>query len=218
MSIRSFKIVFVITMFGLISGCSIKPPMTPSEVTPTLTLAMPYYDQYDNAEEGWRACNITSVAMVLDFYQISPAQNQFARTPDYLHARFGIQQQPKALAKVFNTVAQETNSDVRDHFFEQGTIEQLQTHLQSGHPAIVHGWFTRSGHIMVVTGYDGKYYTVNDPAGRWNLKKYAAGQYDKTVSGHGIKYPAEAFEYAINDNGTGDDLWLHLFSKTKLTP
>ena len=40
--------------------------------------------------------------------------------------------------------------------------------LQAGYVAIVHGYFTNYGHVLVVRGYkDGRYY-VNDPAGRWS--------------------------------------------------
>lgn len=177
--------------------------------------SVPYFFQHDNLEQGWRACNITSVAMVLDFYEVKLPTHKYERTPDYLFARFGIKQQPEELAAIFNVVAREAGAKVRDQFFERGTIEQLREHVKSGHPAIVHGWFTESGHILVVTGFDGENYIVNDPAGRWNLKKFAAGKYDQTVSGENIKYPAKSFDFAINDNGTGDDLWLHLFKQQK---
>lgn len=180
--------------------------------TSQTTQAVPYYFQYDNAKEGHRACNITSIAMVMDFFQIPKSDPSITRTPDYLYQRFGIKQQPQELANIFNTVAKEQQVAVEDQLFLNGTFEQLQEHVKNGFPAVVHGWFTASGHIVVVTGYDGEYYEVNDPAGRWNLKKYAAGQYDNSISGEGVRYPAKAFEYAINDNGTGDDLWLHLFT------
>ncbi|NVK26084.1 MAG: C39 family peptidase [Gammaproteobacteria bacterium] len=176
--------------------------------------SVPYFFQYDNLQQGWRACNITSVAMVLDHYQVSLPEHKYSRTPDYLFERFGIKQNPEELAAIFNILAREANSGVRDMFYENGTIQQLREHVKTGHPAIVHGWFTESGHIVVVTGFDGDNYIVNDPAGKWNLKKFAAGKYNNEVSGKNIKYPAKAFDHAINDNGTGDDLWLHLF-KTK---
>lgn len=179
--------------------------------------AMPYYFQYDNLHEGERACSITSMAMVLDYFAITPPAKEtgFAKTPNYLYDRFGIRQQPEDLAAIFNILAREHGANVRNVFYERGTIAQLRAHLEQGLPAIVHGWFTGSGHIVVVTDYDGTHYTVNDPAGRWNLQKFQAGQYDTSQSGKQIKYPAGAFEYAINDNGTGNDLWLHLFKPTE---
>lgn len=173
--------------------------------------AVPYYRQYDNAERGGSACNITSVAMMVDYFGIMLESPDKSRTPDKIHDRFGIKYNPEELAAIFNIIAREANATVRDEFYERGTITQLRKEVANGHPVIVHGWFTKPGHIMVVTGFDGENYIVNDPAGRWNLQKWGANSYDTSVSGEGIKYPATAFEYAINDNGTGDDLWLHVF-------
>ena len=173
--------------------------------------AVPYYRQYDNAKRGGSACNITSVAMMVDYFGIALASPDKSRTPDKIYDRFGIKYNPEELAAIFNIIAREANANVRDNFYERGTITQLREEVANGHPVIVHGWFTKPGHIMVVTGFDGENYTVNDPAGRWNLQKWGANSYDISVSGEGIEYPAAAFEHAINDNGTGDDLWLHVF-------
>lgn len=172
---------------------------------------VPYYRQYDNLERGGSACNITSVAMMVDYFGIALGSADKTRMPDKIYDRFGIKYNPEELAAIFNIIAREANANVRDVFYERGTIAQLRNELANGNPVIVHGWFTKPGHIMVVTGFDGENYTVNDPAGRWNLKKWGANSYDTSVSGQSIKYPAAEFEYAINDNGTGDDLWLHVF-------
>lgn len=184
-----------------------------------LAAEVPFYDQKENAEEGWRACNITSMAMVLDYYGIPVAGEGSERTPDLLHSAFGIVQDPFELQALFNRTAHAAGSDVRDVFYENGTFEQLRTRAAAGEPTVVHGWFTRSGHILVVLGYDGEYYTVHDPYGHWNGVKWAAsdaGGYDTAVSGRAIRYPAAAFEHAINDNGQGDDLWLHTFERIRL--
>jgi hypothetical protein len=183
--------------------------------------AVPYFDQKDNQHEGWRACNITSVAMVLDYFNVlSPEAKAGLRTPDYLYQRFGIKQQPTELQALFNQVASEQGSVVRDVFYENGTIEQLRALARAGEPTIVHGWFTQSGHIVVVTGFDGAFYTVNDPYGMWKGVKHQKSElaYDTSVSGFGVKYPAKEFEYAINDNGQGNDLWLHTFELLNTKP
>ncbi len=172
---------------------------------------VPYYRQYDNAERGGSACNITSVAMMVDYFGIALEPENKSRMPDKIYDRFGIKYNPEELAAIFNIIAREANASVRDNFYERGTIAQLREELENGNPVIVHGWFTKPGHIMVVTDFDGENYIVNDPAGRWNLKKWGDNSYDISVSGQSIKYPAKEFEYAINDNGTGDDLWLHVF-------
>ncbi|WP_163936063.1 C39 family peptidase [Paraferrimonas sp. SM1919] len=174
---------------------------------------VPFYNQMDNKHEGWRACNITSLAMVLDYFGVQPKNQIELRMPDHIYQRFGIKQDPFELQAVFNMIARDAGSPMRDVFYERGTVKQLQALAQKGIPTIVHGWFTKDGHIVVVTGYDGDYYTVNDPYGKWLGKKWLDSKvnYDTSVSGFGVRYKASEFEHAINDNGTGDDLWLHTF-------
>lgn len=171
--------------------------------------AVPYWSQLQNAYDPYGTCSITSLAMVTDYYGLTNPTSLGKRTPDYLYERFTVLQDVPSLAWGFNTIAQEAGSPVRDYGVTDGTFAELQQRASQGKPTIVHGWFTSPGHIMVVTGYDGTHYTVNDPFGKWNLQKW--GSYDTSVSGKGQRYPKAAFEYAINDNGAGNDLWLHIF-------
>ncbi|WP_428818466.1 C39 family peptidase [Microbulbifer sp. MCCC 1A16149] len=176
------------------------PPQQPS---------IPYWSQLDNYYDPYGTCSVTSLAMITDYFGITdPSDN--GRSPDYIYERFnGVLQTVSALKSGFNTLAQEAGSPIRNVGKENGTIAELRALASQGVPTIIHGWFTQPGHIMVVTGFDGEYYTVNDPFGQWNLQKW--GSYDTSVSGEGQRYPKDAFEYAINDNGTGDDLWIHIF-------
>jgi len=177
---------------------------------------VPFYDQKQNKVQGWRACNITSVAMILDYFVITPKDKVQTRTPDYLFNKFGIKQDPFELQAMFNMVSRDAGSAIQDVFYEHGTIAQLKELASKGIPTIVHGWFTDSGHILVVTGFDGENYIVNDPYGKWLGKKWAKSSvaYDTSVSGQGLRYEAKAFELAINDNGKGNDLWLHTFKNS----
>ena len=176
--------------------------------TPDPTPVVPYWSQLSNAVDPYGTCSDTAMAMVTDFYALTNAATLGMRTPDYLYNRFGKRQTVATLAEIFNTLAAEKGSVLRDAGTTTGTFDQLRQRASQGKPTIVHGWFTNSGHIMVVTGYDGVDYTVNDPYGKWLL---TTGSYDTTVSGKGQKYPKAAFERVINDNGMGNDLWLHIF-------
>lgn len=177
--------------------------------TPTTPEAVPYYWQLENAYDPYGTCSITSLAMVTDYYGLTSQSSLGKRTPDYLYERFTVLQDVPSLAYGFNTIAQEAGSALRDNGVTNGTFAQLRARASAGKPTIVHGWFTSPGHIMVVTGYDGSYYTVNDPYGKWNEQKW--GSYNTAISGKGQKYSKAAFEYAINDNGAGNDLWMHIF-------
>ena len=182
-------------------------PTTPVP-SPVPTPVVPHWSQLSNAVNPNGSCSITSMAMVTDFFNLTSAAALGQRTPDYLNARFGSRQTVPTLAQVFNTIAMEKGSSLRDNGTTTGTIAQLRQRASQGKPTIVHGWFTNPGHIMVVTGFDGTHYTVNDPFGKWLLMQ---GSYDTTVSGKGQRYPAAAFDRVINDNGMGNDLWLHIF-------
>ncbi|MDX5405600.1 MAG: C39 family peptidase [Chromatiaceae bacterium] len=170
---------------------------------------VPYYNQLDNVNQPTSTCSVTSLAMVTDFFGITQPSDT-VRVPDQLYQRYGLLQDVPVLSGAFNQLALEAGSSARATGLTNGTFAQLQEHVSKGLPAIVHGWFTPPGHILVVTGYDGEYYTVHDPYGKWDLTKF--GGYDTSVSGKNIRYPKAEFEHAINDNGTGDDLWLHLFA------
>ena len=176
---------------------------------PPAPQAVPYYWQLQNAYDPYGTCSITSLAMVTDYYGLTNPNSLGKRTPDYLYERFTVLQDVPSLAYGFNTIAQEAGSSLRDNGVTNGTFAQLRARASAGKPTIVHGWFTSPGHIMVVTGYDGSYYTVNDPYGKWNEQKW--GGYNTAISGKGQRYSKAAFEYAINDNGAGNDLWLHIF-------
>lgn len=172
-----------------------------------------YYSQVDNFRDGTRSCNITSLAMALDHHGITGPQILGERTPDYLLKRFGLEFTPGGLRDIFNTVASERGSAIRDRLSLSATLDDLRFHAERGTPTVVHGWFTPSGHIVVVTGFDGESYTVNDPYGRWNQRWM--GSYPTTQSGSGrsVRYAKAAFEDAVSTDTAGNyaPLWLHVF-------
>ncbi|WP_269532268.1 C39 family peptidase [Chitinimonas sp. BJYL2] len=193
------------------SGNNLLTDYLGSTPAPVPTQTIPYWSQLANAYEPYATCSVTSMAMITDFFKLTDPAKLGKRTPDYLYERFGKRQTVSSLAQVFNTIAAEKGSSLRDTGLTNGTLAQLRERASQGKPTIVHGWFTAPGHILVVTGYDGTNYTVNDPYGKWNLVAGSGAAYDTSVSGKGLKYPKAAFERAINDNGLGNDLWLHLF-------
>lgn len=176
----------------------------------TPVVSFPYYNQNDNLHEGWRACNITSMGMALDFFKITDPAKLGKRTPDYLYDKYGITGAAPSLASIFNAEAVAAGSSLRDAWTNQGTVSQLRQLVQAGKPVVIHGWFTGSGHVVEVIGFDGANYVVNDPDGVWDGVKYSPN-YDTTRSGKGVKYPAATFEAVITDDGTGTDLLMHVF-------
>jgi uncharacterized protein YvpB len=138
--------------------------------------------------------------------------------PDDITAVWGKNhaQSPAGLAEIFNHYATAMGIPQRLVARTNGTLAGLQALLSQGKPTIVHGYLTSYGHVVVVTGYSGSSYTLNDPAGQWNQVFKGGYPYGWSASvGHGITYSAAALEAAIAtwDGQTAAPLWYH-----ELTP
>lgn len=166
---------------------------------------LPYFYQYHNAHYPGSSCQNTSVAMVLAYYG-------WNGKPDTITAAFGKYkaQSPAGLASVFNHYASKMGIIRRLRAHTNGTLSRVHQLLAQGKPVIVHGYFTGSGHVVVITGYDGTHYTVNDPAGRWN-QAFKGGYSGGSVSGHRVRYGAAAFRRAMESTNGYDKvpLWFH---------
>jgi GH24 family phage-related lysozyme (muramidase) len=116
-----------------------------------------YYSQRDNRNEPTNTCGITSAAMLLSAYSIKA-------TPDELYNRFGKVegQAPSTLAGIYKAFGRNAK------YSYTGTFANVRTAINSGSPVVIHGYFTRSGHIVCAVGYDRFGLVVNDPAGAWN--------------------------------------------------
>lgn len=169
-------------------------------------LAVPYYDQLDNTDDPYGTCNVTSVAMVLDYFHVvhrSPSQ----RLPDELHAycdQHGLDRHtPTDLAKVV------TAYGCQDDFRTTASFEEVREWLVQGNPAIVHGYFTPSGHIICLIGYDPTGFIVNDPYGELMYSPYHS-YYNTYASGAGLHY---SYSLMYNTAYVNNAFWVHFISK-----
>ena len=168
---------------------------------------VPYYYQYDNRLSGGSSCQNTSIAMILSYLGANIH-------PDEITGEFGkdLAQSVPGLNRVFNSLAQRRG--VRGlNSTSEGTLAQLKAVLDRGEPAIVHGYFTSYGHVVVVTGYDEGGYYVNDPAGTWSQQFRGGYPYAQRESteGRNIYYSRDAFERAVAtyDGYTLTTIYLH---------
>lgn len=172
------------------------------------SIDVPYYYQYNNYYSPGASCQNTSIAMVLKYLGLNI-------TPDDITARFGkdYAQSPAGLADVFNRYLREAGLSYRLTPNTNGSLQGLKDALDQGFPVIIHGYFTRPGHVLVVTGYDENGYYTNDPAGRWSqiFKGGYTGSQSATV-GKNIYYDRSAFEAAVaTSNGYNYlPLWFHI--------
>jgi uncharacterized protein YvpB len=164
-------------------------------------IEIPYYNQYDNANYPHSTCQNTSIAMVLSYFQ-------YNIQPDEIFYRWGkdIAQSPSGLNQVYTSYS--ANSEINT--YTNATPEDLRSALDKGYIAIVHGYFTSSGHVIVVRGYDKQHYYVNDPAGKWDgcfKCGYTTGNYNGIT-----KYSKISFENAVFTSNGSSYLpgWIHL--------
>ncbi|MCT7971086.1 C39 family peptidase [Laspinema olomoucense] len=91
-----------------------------------------------------------------------------------------------------------------DRFSFYLTIEQVEDHLDGGFPAIIHGYFTHSGHTVTIVGYERDGFLVHDPYGEW----FRTG-YRTDLSGAHLHYPYELIRELCILEGS---FWVHLIS------
>jgi uncharacterized protein YgiM (DUF1202 family) len=175
-----------------------KQPAEPAADEKKADASTPYFNQHDNDYFSASTCQNTSLAMVL-------AKYGWNGNPDQVTKTFGkdMAQTPAGLENVFNGLAQDAGLSVRIKSHTDATMEFVNKLLAEGKPVIAHGWFTPSGHVVTITGFDGQNYTVNDPAGQWNGK--FKGGYSEG-SGKAVKYSKEALTEALVEDG---QVWCH---------
>lgn len=137
-------------------------------------IQMRYYDQKHNHYGPERTCNVTSLAMALSALGINVK-------PDTLYEKatsLGLE-----VTEVGTLTRLAALYGVRDEFTSQGSFGDIRKALDLGRPVLLRGYFTSSGHVIAVYGYDKWGLWVNDPWGEW----FARG-YDTKLTGEKLHY------------------------------
>lgn len=165
-----------------------------------IDIPVPFLSQLDNTLHPYGTCNVTSIAMCMTFYG-QPARSGLMQLEDKLCAYcldHGLSRHsPGDLAILARKFGYYNDFDPAAKW---GDVKKW---LESGKPCIVHGWFTQSGHIIVIRGYNESGWIVNDPYGEWHESGY-----DTSVSGEGLTY---SYEMMARLCGVDGDLWIHYF-------
>lgn len=146
-----------------------------------------YHSQRNNAINPYGACNITCLNMVFDYLQINYTDDEvmeMTRTPQieaYYRSKlikiFGnsflrdrkLNVIWKVLEEVANEVFMQKKLPYRARFISK--VENLSNYIKDTRiPIMLSTTFTRSGHIILLTGYVEKssvitHYITNDPYG-----------------------------------------------------
>ena len=184
----------------------------PHKVSSAVKLDVPYKSQLDNLEHPCGSCNVTCLAMCMEFVKPSLKPSDGSQLEDNLF-RYAInnglsRHSPYDLAKIAES------NGVRDRFDKDATIKKVQTWLSEGKPAVTHGYFTNFGHIITLVGYDDKGFVVHDPNGEWFSSGYDRNQ----PSGNNEKGKFKHYSYnlikskCIEEGNSEGRFWVHFIS------
>ena len=166
-------------------------------------LPVPYLSQLDNTYNPYGSCNVTCVAMCL-YYLGMPRRNG-TQLEDELYLK--LEQMGRSRHNPYDLkYLIETYPGYRDVFRENGGFADIRSAIDAGHPVIVHGYFTSSGHIVVIRGYDDAGFLVNDPYGEW----FASG-YDTSRSGERLHYSLDLIARTCSPESRAQpsNIWMH---------
>jgi uncharacterized protein YvpB len=167
-------------------------------------LNIPYKSQLDNAFNPTGSCNVTSFAMVMNYFQVERQWNT-GRLADELYNY--MSQQGLSRHEPEDLVRMARDYGVNSNFTARGSLADIRKSLAEGKPCILHGYFTSFGHILVVRGYDDKGFYVNDPYGEWTEYGYRVG-----ANGANLYYSNALIQSKCSPEGR-DYLWLHRLTR-----
>jgi uncharacterized protein YvpB len=174
----------------------------------TIKLNIPYKSQRDNEINPDGSCNVTSLAMCLEYLGAKRRVNsgQFEdELYNYAESNGLSRHDPHDLAVIVEAYG------CRDDFRTNATIDQVKGWLTDGKPIVTHGYFTEFGHIVVLAGFDEKGFFAHDPYGEWT----PAG-YDRNEPGYSnekgkyIPYSYDMIQRLCMPDG---GFWVHFISK-----
>lgn len=199
------------------------PQQFPPPIPKTVNLDVPYHTQLNNYYQPYGTCNVTCMAMILKYYGVDSRTaadlQKDIQLEDVLYLKTaewdqvygytgGIKtrHEPQFLIRLLRKWGEKYgNNALQDSYFSASATEaDIKQHIAAGNPVVVHGWFTRSGHIIVVKGYDdnAREWICNDPYGHWLGYR---GGYDTSASGADVRYNYDDFYRVCFDAG----IWSH---------
>ena len=139
-----------------------------------VNLNIPYFSQSDNTITPASASGPTCIAMCLAYFKVpdlGPMQ-QFEDDVKVRSDHLGLDHNaPRGIRTLLEQVGEQQG--ILDDLTMHGSLADIDTALDEGQPVIIPGFFTTSGHFIVIKGYnDNHNYIVHDPEGEWFYDGY----------------------------------------------
>lgn len=170
-------------------------------------LDVPYLSQLDNRQNPTGSCNVTCVAMCLTYLGMPHPPGTQLEDALYLKMeKLGwSRHDPHDLKALIDSYP-----GYKDIFRQNGGFKDIQTSIDAGNPVIIHGYFTKFGHIIVVRGYDDKGLIVNDPYG-----EYFSSGYDTSRPGKKLHYSYGLIARTCSPESVANpkNIWYHTVFK-----
>ncbi len=176
----------------------------PGGLPVTVRLNVPYKSQLDNALNPSGACNVTSFAMVMAYFQIRKTTG-VGQLEDELYQY--MENNGLSRWDPYDLATMARNYGLVDDYTERGRLYDIRKAIAEGRPCIIHGYFTNFGHIIVVRGYDQYGFFVNDPYGEWTSSGYR-----NDLSGANLHYSNSLIQTKCSPEGE-DYIWLHRLAR-----
>ena len=169
----------------------------------------PHKSQLDNQFNPYGSCNVTSMAMGLWWLGIR-GDGSYEQLEDQMYRRCLDRGWSRHSPQDLKLLA-ESYPNIKDDFTDRGTFEDIKQALTSNCPVVLHGYFTRFGHIITAKGFDDYGLIVNDPNGEW-----FEGGYDTSVSGENLAYSWGLIARKCSPESVGNPqhIWMHKLSRT----
>lgn len=178
-----------------------------------IKLATPYFSQMNNGVnygyQPYQQCNVTALSMCAAFFLDSQAKDDQGWEQRMMAAVVnsgGSPYSPQDLATAFNAEF----PTLHDRFSSTAEIPEIIEHLDAGNPAVIHGYFTRSGHIVTVVGYpNSEQLFINDPYGEWYPSGYDINGGTNQTKGKSNVFNRSTIDELCNFGG----IWTHFIKR-----
>lgn len=166
-----------------------------------VNLDIPFLPQYDNEHNPNGSCNVTSIAMCLSYWGIK-GDGSYPQLEDQLYSYMSDNHLSRHSPYDLKLVVE--SKGLIDNYRTDRSIKELIFHLDKGRPLVIHGYFTRFGHIVCCKGYNNDGLIIHDPWGRWTPYGY-----DFSHSGKDVIYTYADIEATCCDPGIPGSIWSH---------